>query len=39
MKFTVFHLSQSPEWMTDAEVLREEVGLMTYADELGFDAV
>jgi len=39
MKFIVFHLSQSPEGMTDAEVLREEVGLMSYADELGFDAV
>lgn len=39
MKFTVFHLMQSPESTTDAEVYRQEADLMVEAEALGFDAV
>jgi len=39
VKFTAFHLMQSPEWSTDTEVYRQETDLMVHAEELGFDAV
>lgn len=35
----VFHLMQAPEWLSDAEVYRQETDLMVYAETLGFDAV
>lgn len=39
MKFTTFHLMQSPEWLADVDVYRQETELMVHAEELGFDAV
>jgi alkanesulfonate monooxygenase SsuD/methylene tetrahydromethanopterin reductase-like flavin-dependent oxidoreductase (luciferase family) len=39
VKFTVFHLLQSPEWLSDRDVYRQETDLMVEAEALGFDAV
>jgi alkanesulfonate monooxygenase SsuD/methylene tetrahydromethanopterin reductase-like flavin-dependent oxidoreductase (luciferase family) len=39
VKFISFHLMQSPDWLTDADVYRQETDLMVQAEELGFDAV
>ena len=39
MKFTAFHLMQSPNAQSDAEVYRQEADLMVHAEELGFDGV
>lgn len=39
MKFTAFHLMQSPNAQSDAAVNRNEADLMVHAEELGFDGV
>lgn len=39
MRFIVFALVQAPADLSDAEVYQNEVDLMVYAEDLGFDAV
>ena len=39
MKFTAFHLMQSPNVQSDSEVYRQEADLMVHAEDLGFDGV
>ena len=39
MKFGTFQLVENPEWLSERETFRQDVEIMQYAEELGFDEV